>query len=360
LRQVIESDAEIGDGVFIGGRDPPGKHNLASKTMTKPLFGLGLNSSEYSNRRRQEFLEQGTEQRNHIELDSATSKRDIQEFNPRNFSKKSSAGSLKEQQKLEADMTIEGTESNDGGKFAGLDNYIDPATGKLSVLNLFVDTMGGGDYVKTGGGDDVIYLGDDVAQSSAYTQSGNDFVMGSNGFDQVDLGDGDDVFIGRGGNDHAFGHHGNDILDGGEGCDLLIGSGGDDTLIGGTNNDILRGDIGVDTFIVNLQDSGADWIVDFMHIGDKIKIMNGSDEAKSEDWIIQESQTLQFEMEGFVGYWAGANGKTSCFNIINKNTGFIAASVSLPPSVVSNQEQFVSSTASSLEVVCELDAMFTI
>lgn len=78
---------------------------------------------------------------------------------------------------------------------------------------------------------------------------GNDTVVltGSPVHSDVDLGIGNDRFVGGPGNDFAKGGSGNDNLQGGAGSDQLIGGVGRDTLGGGSGNDLLVGGLGIDT-----------------------------------------------------------------------------------------------------------------
>jgi Ca2+-binding RTX toxin-like protein len=83
----------------------------------------------------------------------------------------------------------------------------------------------------------------------------------------VDLGGGDDTFIGGIGADIVYGGEGGDDISGGAGNDLLYGGGGDDTLRGGLGVNLLAGGSGNDTLIAgNAGDTldggeGADTIV---------------------------------------------------------------------------------------------------
>lgn len=65
----------------------------------------------------------------------------------------------------------------------------------------------------------------------------NDFLVGSDGWDEIH---------GGGGNDTAFGHGGMDRMFGGAGNDLLFGGDGHDRILGGFGRDHLFGDAGMD------------------------------------------------------------------------------------------------------------------
>ncbi|KLN62507.1 hypothetical protein WH96_03195 [Kiloniella spongiae] len=92
--------------------------------------------------------------------------------------------------------------------------------------DIFVNNTKARDIVRGGTGDDDINTG-----------SGNDIVYGD---------EGDDVIDGGSDNDIIFGGDDNDILEGGNGNDILYGDDGDDTLSGGNHKDILRGGEGAD------------------------------------------------------------------------------------------------------------------
>ena len=119
--------------------------------------------------------------------------------------------------------------------------------------NVIVGT-GAANNIQTNGGDDTIYAG-----------LGNDTVFAGDGNDTVEGGDGDDTIYGGSGGDHIFGNDGNDTLEGGasiddirggagndtinggDGTDYLYGDDGDDTINGGAGNDIIQGGAGADT-----------------------------------------------------------------------------------------------------------------
>ncbi|MDC0832346.1 calcium-binding protein [Geitlerinema sp. CS-897] len=80
-------------------------------------------------------------------------------------------------------------------------------------------------------------------------------IVGNQGNDTFNMGDGDDVAVGgadadelngEAGDDILNGNRGNDIVNGGDGNDLLNGGADDDVLIGGAGQDTLSGDLGRD------------------------------------------------------------------------------------------------------------------
>ena len=66
-------------------------------------------------------------------------------------------------------------------------------------------------------------------------------IVGTQGDDHIDAGDGAALVLGLGGNDSLTGGKGKDCLVGGDGDDALTGAKGDDVLLGGDGNDVLVG-----------------------------------------------------------------------------------------------------------------------
>ncbi|MDA1325110.1 MAG: cadherin domain-containing protein, partial [Proteobacteria bacterium] len=76
--------------------------------------------------------------------------------------------------------------------------------------------------------------------------SGNNYLVGDNGADNINAGAGNDtVYAGRG-DDIVHGGSGNDQIDGGRDDDVLMGGTGDDDIKGGSGDDILDGGTGAD------------------------------------------------------------------------------------------------------------------
>ena len=70
-----------------------------------------------------------------------------------------------------------------------------------------------------------------------YGTSGNDFIDGGNGTDDLYGGDGDDIILGG---------NGGDVLDGGAGNDQLYGQNGNENMYGGAGDDLIDGNNGFD------------------------------------------------------------------------------------------------------------------
>ncbi|WP_348641977.1 calcium-binding protein [Methylobacterium sp. WL9] len=171
------------------------------------------------------------------------------------------------------------------------------ADGVLAVLETIDPTIGGGDTIVAGDGDNLVFGG--VGADRILTGTGADMIFGDNaraelalvggravvrratttdplagGDDRIEAGDGNDtvsggtgadVILGGGGHDVLFGDHmlydvalpvnqravstftaavdggGNDTIEGGAGDDFLYGQQGDDTLSGGDGDDDITG-----------------------------------------------------------------------------------------------------------------------
>ncbi len=119
-------------------------------------------------------------------------------------------------------------------------------------------------------GDDTITASTDVPSGllgGLFGGDGDDTIVGLNGADSIDGGDGDDSLNGGGANDTLIGGNGvdridgeagDDVIEGGNGADILIGNAGADNIDGGSNNDVINGNDGNDTINGG---SGADTIM---------------------------------------------------------------------------------------------------
>ncbi len=170
-----------------------------------------------------------------------------------------------------SDNTIRANSSND--KIYGYDGD-DTIYGRAGD-----DTIYGGDGVDTidgGRGNDVIYgnAGNDRINGSY----GDNVIYGGDGNDSIDVEgtSGNNRLYGGDGVDNLNGGDGNDYLDGGDGNDYLYGGGGNDILNGGNGDDHLRGDRSrrddSDIFVLDLDNTGKDTVVDFAQGEDKIRI----------------------------------------------------------------------------------------
>ena len=114
---------------------------------------------------------------------------------------------------------------------------------------------GGDDVINAGNGPDIVFGGNgaDTIQAgqgrdTVFGERGADFISGGKGKDTLDGGAGNDDIRGNEGTDTINGGAGNDELRGGQKADILNGNLGDDNLVGGTRPDILNGGIGLDTY----------------------------------------------------------------------------------------------------------------
>lgn len=77
----------------------------------------------------------------------------------------------------------------------------------------------------------------------------NKEITGTNGYDYLSGGSGNDTIRGLGGYDTLNGNGGNDTIEGGSGFDYLFGGDGNDVLDGGTDGAYLSGGNGADTYL---------------------------------------------------------------------------------------------------------------
>ncbi|CAD5961554.1 calcium-binding protein [Planktothrix agardhii] len=103
----------------------------------------------------------------------------------------------------------------------------------------------GGDNIGLGNQNDVAYGGGGDDQILGF--QGNDQLYGGDGNDAINAGKGNDIIDGGGGDDFIFGDEGNDQILGAEGSDILLGNQGNDNIIAGSGNDDVYGGKGNDT-----------------------------------------------------------------------------------------------------------------
>ena len=120
----------------------------------------------------------------------------------------------------------------------------DDGNDKVTLKGLYATSQ-----VDLGGGNDIFIGG-----------NGADTVEGGLGKDDIKGGRGDDILYGGDGNDRLRGQAGNDTLYGGDGVDRLQGGGGNDVLRGGEGADRLEGGNGNDTLFF---DPGLELITNF-------------------------------------------------------------------------------------------------
>lgn len=106
----------------------------------------------------------------------------------------------------------------------------------------------------------------------------NDLIYGFEGNDRINSSNGQDCVVGGPGNDVLNNSNGNDVLYGNEGNDILNGSNGDDMMFGGTDKDSLYGSNGNDFMYGDEDDDklhGSNGN-DTMYGGDGNDTLNGS------------------------------------------------------------------------------------
>jgi Ca2+-binding RTX toxin-like protein len=108
-----------------------------------------------------------------------------------------------------------------------------------------------------------------------YSGSGNDFVAGDDGDDQVYASTGNDVIYGGDGNDELYGESGLDLLIGDDGNDYLYGGASSDKIRAGDGFDTINGGTGPDLIVWGNGDGGVDTIVGFNLNEDKLWFEEG-------------------------------------------------------------------------------------
>jgi Ca2+-binding RTX toxin-like protein len=208
-----------------------------------------------------------------------------------------------------------GADQLDGGP--GADRMIGGAGNDLLIVDALHDVALENGRGPDGGGDDALRISDGFADqlpdgvgsvtfvfsgelgatlpsgATSYTQqvglqiehltlegSADHDVVGDDGANRITGNSGDNALYGGGGDDVLEGNAGRDLLNGGGGADLLQGGGdddilragsgddrlygadGDDVLAGGRGADLLYGEAGDDSFMIGLNDSDVDWVLD--------------------------------------------------------------------------------------------------
>ncbi|MBC8093041.1 MAG: hypothetical protein H7Y15_14090 [Pseudonocardia sp.] len=106
--------------------------------------------------------------------------------------------------------------------------------------------------ISLGDGDNVLDLRGTSARVSIRSSSGDDFLAGGKGDDDLEAASGENTLLGGGGDDSLFA---------GNEADRLRGGGGDDVLQSGNGNDTLSGGGGADLF--DFGNVGLDRVLDF-------------------------------------------------------------------------------------------------
>ncbi|MBP2328068.1 Ca2+-binding RTX toxin-like protein [Kibdelosporangium banguiense] len=146
-----------------------------------------------------------------------------------------------------------------GAVRVSLDNIGDDgAAGESDNADLTVENIVGG------AGDDSLTANQStVLQGQLNGGPGNDTIIGSQGQDFLEGGDGADRIDGLGGEDILLGGAGDDTLNGGAGFDQVGGMDGNDILFGGPDGDIVGGGAGDDQMISDPTVDGGDQFFGF-------------------------------------------------------------------------------------------------
>jgi Ca2+-binding RTX toxin-like protein len=135
-------------------------------------------------------------------------------------------------------------------------DVLDLTHGGPSAENDFIIGTTGDDDIDLGEGDDQFFAGkDDVGDDRIAGEGGNDLIGVGDGNDTVSGGDGSDTIFGGSGNDNLSGDAGSDTIWGGDGQDSIMGGDGNDVLGGGNLADIIFGGLGVDIVYAGRDDS---------------------------------------------------------------------------------------------------------
>ncbi|NJN86228.1 MAG: calcium-binding protein [Leptolyngbyaceae cyanobacterium SL_7_1] len=129
----------------------------------------------------------------------------------------------------------------------------------------------GWDLLRGGSGDDYLYggTGRDLLSGGA----GQDQLIGGVGQDVLVGGAGDDRLFGQSGRDRMVGNQGRDLLDGGTGRDRLWSDRGEDSLVDRDGGDYLSGGRDADQFQIGNGALGATQIKDFQIGVDQLKFL---------------------------------------------------------------------------------------
>ncbi|HEX2649809.1 MAG TPA: DUF4347 domain-containing protein [Burkholderiales bacterium] len=179
----------------------------------------------------------------------------------------------------------------DGG--AGNDQItVTQVESSVAAGNVYVNGDTGNDKIKTRGGDDVIFGGDETDLTAGKANgdiidagAGNDTIFGGGGSDSIKGGDGDDLIdggnetviivrnadgsinaaastglttLGKAVGDTIDGGDGNDTIYAGEGFDTIRGGDGVDTIRGGAGDDNITGGAGLDVIFGDGANSASD------------------------------------------------------------------------------------------------------
>merc|ERR1711939_663580 len=258
--------------------------STASKPMKRFFSRFGRRGFTASAKRRPQLFEQERRSHDPFTRDITSPRRrfrdswlpEEKELTPEEKEKKS--------HKENADCSYEGDSGFDG------QGAISPADG--GPVDYFLDVTG--EFVdqawKTGNGNDIVYLTEGLGEGLGQTLDPDQ---------RAYLGMGDDKVFG------------------GKGSQFADGSWGDDYFDLGDGHDIAEGGNGADEFVIDLQNTGTDVILDFCNVGDKITVKNGEDLAQDGDWILTKSNSYNGPDVAFMAYADSLAKEQSFYEIRN-------------------------------------------
>ena len=215
---------------------------------------------------------------------------------------------LKQALKANADLIYEGSSNFIGWCF--------------DTSNMFLDVGGGVFY--TGAGGDAIYQ---HGPGEVLSGQGSDVVFASQDYsDSLLGGDVQTIMLDARYKFEAMcGEYGNDYVFGGEGSQKAYGMLGKDYFDLGNGHDIACGGGGADEFIVDLNNTGRDTIIDFVDVGDKITVLKNGQVAQAGDWHLTESETYNGMNLGADDYAVPYFAQNQKYYHITKSNGDVAA-----------------------------------
>ena len=250
------------------------------------------------------------------DLSSTPSVRARRRLDPRDLS--ATPLTMKEAQIKYADQYFKATETS--GHINDLAKT-DSDTGK--PINWFVDAEEWGASIVTWEGDDFVYTSGDM---SVKTNGGNDFInLGSNTGNASEFYSA--IAEAGAGNDKIYAAAGSQRGEGGDGKDVLRLGDGSDRYSGGQGEDL---------FIIDLNDSGRDLIIDFQDKGDRISILKGGQAAMNDDWYLEYETTYVEQDYGKApkDFLYGIDpGNSMYFNIVASDSQEIVAQIAIGSSL---------------------------
>jgi Ca2+-binding RTX toxin-like protein len=186
----------------------------------------------------------------------------------------------------------------------------------------------------------------DVSQEIMGT-TGADTLTGGTGDDLMDGGTGNDTMVGGAGGDLMFGGTGVDNLNGGANNDIMLGGTGDDTLMGGAGSDNLNGGTGRDTFKWNLNETGNDFIHDFI-LGATGDVLDLAD-------LLVGGPSDAASLDAYLDFSANSEGNTLITVDTNgAATGGEGQTITLDNIAYTDLQTYAGGTGSNTDIIAEM------